>query len=188
MRRQWYLCITNSVTGEIYCYTRCWLIVRFVERVTYHSKGVGEYIPKKLIPSVSQLICLSVHLSVCTTIFKRITGLSFYLKSSMLHIDGIVPTSSTKKWEPFFKLQIRFRIDGRIQNIIQTNSEAWILIKVQCVLYQWISFDTLYKQIGSFFQFGNHFRITGRKTKNIQKDRGYCFDNYVYLFLFIFLS
>ena len=69
----------------------------------------------------------------------------------MLHIDGIVPTSSTKKLEPFFKLQIRFRIDGRKPNIIQTNSEAWILLKVQCVLYQLIGFDTLYKLIGSFF-------------------------------------
>ena len=75
-----------------------------------------------------------------------------------------------KKWEPFFKLQIRFRIDGRKPNIIQTNSEAWLLIKVPCVLYQWISFDTLYKLIESFFQFGNHFRITDRKAKNIQMD------------------
>ena len=35
-----------SVTGEIYCYPRRRLIVRFGERVTYHSKGIGEYIPK----------------------------------------------------------------------------------------------------------------------------------------------
>ena len=45
------------------------------------------------------------------------------------------------------------------------------MIKVQCVLYQWISSDKLYKLIGSFFQFGNHFRITGRAAKNIKKDR-----------------
>ena len=36
----------------------------------------------------------------------------------------------------------------------QKNSEAWILIKLQCVIYQWIRFNELnelYKQMESFF-------------------------------------
>ena len=83
----------------------------------------------------------------------------------MLHIDGIVPTNSTKKWEPFFQLQIRFRIDGRKPNIIQKNSEAWILIKVQCVLYQWISFDTLFKLNGGFSNLVIIFELLAEKQK-----------------------
>ena len=72
---------------------------------------------------------------------------------------------------PFFQLQIRFRIDGRKPNIIQKNSEAWILIKVQCVLYQWISFDTLYKLNGGFSNLVIIFELLAEKQKNIQKDR-----------------
>ena len=34
--------------------------------------------------------------------------------------------------EAFFKFQIRFRIIGRKQKNIQTNSEVWILIKDKC--------------------------------------------------------
>ena len=35
---------------------------------------------------------------------------------------------------------------------IETNSEAWVLIKVQCVIYQWIRLDKLYKLMESFFK------------------------------------
>ena len=35
---------------------------------------------------------------------------------------------------------------------IQANIEAWLLIKVQCVIYQWIRLDKLYKLMESFFQ------------------------------------
>ena len=66
-----------SVTRKAYCFPRRQLIFRFGRRVIYHSKGLWEYIPK-LIPSV------------CTTIFKRIAGLSFYSKSLMLYINGFV--------------------------------------------------------------------------------------------------
>ena len=34
---------------------------------------------------------------------------------------------------------------------IETNSEAWVLIKVQCVIYQWIRLDKLYKLMERFF-------------------------------------
>ena len=36
---------------------------------------------------------------------------------------------------------------------IETNSEARILIKVQCVIYQWIPCDNLYKLIEFFPNF-----------------------------------
>ena len=35
---------------------------------------------------------------------------------------------------------------------IETNSKAWVLIKVQCVIYQWIRLDKLYKLVESFFK------------------------------------
>ena len=72
------------------------LIVSFGRRVINHSKGLWEYIPKS-IPSGA----LSVHLSVCTTIFKRIDGLNFYPKSLMLYINRFVWTSSSNKWKAF---------------------------------------------------------------------------------------
>ena len=51
----------------------------------------------------------------------------------------------------FFKFQIGFWMNGQKSKNIQTNSDAWILIKVQCVVYQWIRLDKLYKLIDSFF-------------------------------------
>ena len=36
------------------------------------------------------------------------------------------------------------------ENIQWIASEAWILIKLQCVIYQWIRLDKLYKQMKSF--------------------------------------
>ena len=50
------------------------------------------------------------------------------------------------------KFLIRFRFFGRKPNNIQRNSEALILIKVQCVIiYQWIRLDKLYKLIERYF-------------------------------------
>ena len=45
------------------------------------------------------------------------------------------------------------------------DSEAWILIKVQCVVYQGICLDNLYKLMESFFFKFLSFQIIGRKTK-----------------------
>ena len=41
----------------------------------------------------------------------------------------------------------------------QTNSEAWILIKVQYVIYQWIRLDKLYKLMEAFFEVFSKFEI-----------------------------
>ena len=48
--------------------------------------------------------------------------------------------------------QIRFQNFGRKRKNIQTNSEAWILIQVQCVVYQWICLNELYQLMESLFQ------------------------------------
>ena len=143
----WELCLPPSVTGEVYCFPRRQLIFSFGRRVIYHSKGLWEYIPKS-IPSLCLFLCI--------TIFKRIARLCFYHESLMLCINGFVSTSSTNEWKVFFK----FRIIGWKPNNNQTNSNAWILIKMQCVIYQWICLDKLYKLIGSLFSnFGIIFRI-----------------------------
>ena len=57
----------------------------------------------------------------------------------------------------------------------QKNSEAWILIKFQWVIYLWILLNELYKLMNFFFfklniNFQNFCRIFGRKPKNIQKN------------------
>ena len=48
------------------------------------------------------------RLSVCTTIFKRIAGLRYCLKSLMLYINVFASTSSTNYWKAFFKFWILF--------------------------------------------------------------------------------
>ena len=87
----------------------------------------------------------------------------------MLYINGFVSTRSTNKWKVFFNFQIRFRINGQKHKNIETNSQAWILIKVQCVIYQRIRLDKLYKLMGNFFKFWITFLNYWQKTeKNIR--------------------
>ena len=45
-----------------------------------------------------------------------------------------------------------FQIFGQKRKNFQS-SEVWILIKLQCVIYQWIRFNELYKLLNFFFQF-----------------------------------
>ena len=142
------LCLPHSVTGEVYCFPRRQLVFSFNRRVIYHLKGLWEYIPKS-IPSVRLYHDL-----------QRKAGLRFYPKSLMLlYINGFVSTSSTNKWKSFFfEFWIRFCLFELItKKNIQTNGEAGMLTKVQCVMYQWIWLDKLYKLMESFFQYRNHF-------------------------------
>ena len=44
-----------------------------------------------------------------------------------------------------------FLIFGRKPKKFRKNSEAWILIQLQCVIYQWIRLDKFYKHMESFF-------------------------------------
>ena len=60
-----------SVTGEVYCFPRRQLIFSFGRRVIYHSKkGFWKYIPNSI---------LSVCLSLCKQVFKRIAGFSLFI-------------------------------------------------------------------------------------------------------------
>ena len=52
----------------------------------------------------------------------------------------------------FYKFQISFQIIGRKPKNIQTNSEEWVLVRMQCVIYQLICHFKLYKLMESFFQ------------------------------------
>ena len=66
-------------------------------------------------------------------------------------------STSSRQMEGFF--QIRFRIIGRKPNNIQTNREAWILIKVHYLIHQWIRLDKLCKLMEFFSNFGIIFWI-----------------------------
>ena len=66
----------------------------------------------------------------------------------------------------FFKFVFKILVESLN---IYTNSEAWILIKVQHVIYQWIRLDKLCKQMESFLKFRISFQIICRKPENIQR-------------------
>ena len=84
------------VTEEVYCFPRRQLIFSFARRVILSFE-------------ISLRVRSEID-SVCTTIFKQISGFSFYPKCLMLYINGFVSVSSTKKWKAFFfKFRIRFR-------------------------------------------------------------------------------
>ena len=78
-----------SVTGEVYCFPRRQLIFSFDRRVVYYLKGLWEYIPRS-IPFV------------CTTIFKRIAWLCFYLKMFDVIHQWICLNELYKPMEFFF--------------------------------------------------------------------------------------
>ena len=63
-----------------------------------------------------------------------------------------------------------FRINGRKPKNIQTNSEAWILIKLQCVICHWILLNERYKQMESFFRIS--FELMAENQKIFKQMRG----------------
>ena len=86
--------------------------------------------------------------------------LCFYLKCLILwlYINGSILTSSTNKWKTLKNFKFIFELMVEKSKNIETNSEAWVLIKVQCVIYQWIRLDKLYKLMERFFfQISNLF-------------------------------
>ena len=143
------LCLPSSVTGEVYCFPRCQLIFSFDRR----ARVILHHACFKSIPSV------------CTTILKRIAWLHFYPKSFMLYTNGLVSTSSTNEWKAVFKLRVRFWIFGRKMKSFLKNSEAWILIKLHCVIYQWIRFNEIYKLMKSFSNFELFFELLAKNRK-----------------------
>ena len=68
----------------------------------------------------------------------------------------------------FPRFQIHFRIISQIQKNIQTNSKVRIMNKFQCVTYQLIRFDKLYKLMKSFFQISESFFELSTIFKNIK--------------------
>ena len=99
-----------------------------------------------------------------------------------MHINEFFLKSSINNWKVFFKFHISFRNFGQKTKNIQKNIEywrieylyiqkkkierkrkyskeykAWLLIKVKCIIYQWIWLDKLYKLMWSFFQISESF-------------------------------
>ena len=68
-------------------------------------------------------------------VFKRIERRECWSNCNVLCINGFVSTSFTNCWNLFSKFQISFRNFGRKPKNIQTNREAWILVKVKCSYY-----------------------------------------------------
>ena len=62
--------------------------------------------------------------------------------------------------------------------------------KLQCVIYQWICLNELYKLLKSFFKFQISFLNFGQKTKNIQKNRevAMCIDQIAMCYISMDLS
>ena len=69
----------------------------------------------------------------------------------MLYINGFVSRRALQTNRKLFS-DFEFLARNRIK---KKNSKTWILIKLQCVLYQWIRLNELYKLMESFFQILN---------------------------------
>ena len=97
--------------------------------------------------------------------FKGIARREYWSNYNVLCINGFVSTSSTDEWKVFFLFQIskfwaKTNNLGRKLKNIQKNSEAWILIKLKCVIYQWIRLDKLFKLANWTFFFFNSVCLT----------------------------
>ena len=79
-------------------------------------------------------------------------------QSAMFYIliDSIQQALQTKG-KPFSNFEFVFELFAVTPKNIRTNREAWILIKMQCVIFQWIRLNMLYKLMIFFFKFRNHF-------------------------------
>ena len=110
--------------------------------------------------------------SVCTTIFKRIAGFHFYPKS--FHVSNTSMNSSQRALQTNRKFFSNFEFNRKFlpkNKNIQKNSKAWILIKLQWVIYtKWICLNKVYKLMERFFQIWINFRIFGRKQNFFQKN------------------
>ena len=92
-------------------------------------------------------------------IFKRIARREYWSKCIVLYINGFVSTSSTNCWKLFSNFEFVFELLAKTENY----SNEWQgvkKIKFQCVIYQWIHLDKLFKLMESFFKFQNHFQLT----------------------------
>ena len=102
-------------------------------------------------------------------IFKRIAGHEYWSNCNVLNVSMDLSQGVLQLKKSFF-FQISFRnfwtitenfeqrakiLNRNSKMCIQKNSEAWTLIKLQCVVYQWICLNELYKLMKSFFEISN---------------------------------
>ena len=111
----------------------------------------------------------SKTVSVCLYPEKRY-NLSFANISLTLVIDTSMERSSwvlkhgNRKFE-VHEIKIASRPSRKTKNIL-TNIEAWILNKLQCVVYQWIRLNELYKLLERFFNVQFVFKFLAENGKN----------------------
>ena len=118
-----------SVTWEVYCFPHRQLISSFGRRVISFERSL-KFISKSV-------------LFVCTMIFKRIVGLHFYpwCYASVVSSRQALQTN----WKLFSNFNFVFKL------LAKNFKTTWILIEVQCITYQWIWIDKLYKLMEFFF-------------------------------------
>ena len=151
------------------CLSVCTTIFKRIAGLCFYPKSLMFYniclnLSRQALQNNEKIIWNSEIVSELMTenrkIFKLIARREYWFNYNMLYVNGFVPTSSTNLWKAFFKFRICFRIIDRKPKNIQMNRKAWILIRVQCVVYQWIRLDKLYRLMECFFLiFWNHFRI-----------------------------
>ena len=151
-----FLCLPPSVTGEVYSF----LVINWFSALIGLSyiilKVFESTFRKRFRPSVSP-VCLyhDFQTNSGTSFLSQIFHVSY---TSMDSFQRVLQTN----WKFFFLISNWF-LEILVQNLknIQKNRNSWILIKMQCVKYQWIRLDKLYKQMKSLFSiFGIIFRIS----------------------------
>ena len=102
------------------------------------------------------------------------SGTSFFVLAFHVIHEWICLNKLYKLMKNLFRIRFKilaenwkiFKNFDRKQKNIQKNTEAWILIKLQCVKYQWICLNELYKLMKSFFETSNSFSISWPKNEN----------------------
>ena len=108
---------------------------------------------------------------LCTLIGAIILSINIQVGLNMRLCDDIGDASSSLRGSTssfVFKLLAE---NQKKKIIIKKNSEVWILIKLQCVICQWIRLNELYKVKRDFLKFQISFWNCGRKPKLLSRNR-----------------
>ena len=113
------------------------------------------------------------RLSVCTTIFKRIAELCFYLKCLMLYINGFFSTSTTNLWKAFFS-NFKFVFELMAENLKIFKRIARREYWSNCNVLSGISMESSWQALHSyqwkaFFHISNSFSNYCQKPENIHR-------------------
>ena len=96
------------------------------------------------------------HLSVCTTMLKRVTKIYYHSKFLMLYINNFSRQAPQTRGRLFFNFF--FKSLAKNRKIVKRIASADIDQSAMC--NQYICLDRLYKIMGSFFSpFLNHFQL-----------------------------